>query len=349
MRSKKIGIIGHFGGDKPFFDGQTIKTKNLRNILQEQREESLFCVDTYLNNGHKVKLMLKTLQCLVSCKTVFILLSENGMKFYLPFLHYVNKVFRCRIFHYIIGSELLAMVEADPRLVKHLNAVEVNWFEYDSGTEFLQSKGVKNAVTLPNCKNLQAVQLDEIKPYTDDVLRFCTFSRVMPEKGITEAILTAAKINAQYGKQLVTVDIYGMVEPSYNETFEKLLEENPRAAAYRGAVDSRKSVEVLKDYFALLFPTSWPGEGFPGTILDTFASALPVIASDWNANKELLDHKRTGLLYPREGMENLEAAMLWAIENKAEMDAMRSACRQEYDQYTPEQIGAKICAAIDQK
>ncbi len=344
---KQIGIIGHFGGNKEFFDGQTIKTKNLKEILSDRRSESIFCVDTYLNNDHKMELLGQTIKCLFLCDRIFILLSENGMKFYLPFLYYVNKLFRRRIFHYIIGSELLTLVEQDPKLVKYLNALEVNWFEYASGTEFLQSRGVDNVVTLPNCKKLRAVAPDMVMPFTETPLRFCTFSRVMPEKGITKAIQTIVAINQKYGKTVATVDIYGVVEDSYQEAFSLLLKEHPESAAYRGIVDSKKSVEVLKNYYALLFPTSWPGEGFPGTVLDAFASGIPVIASDWNANKELITHKQTGLLYPREGMEDLESAVRWAMEHTAEMNTMRKLCREEFEKYTPEQIGTVICSALD--
>ena len=145
----RVGIIGHFGGQNIFYDGQTVKTKNLKKLVQEYGGFDTYCVDTYLNRTNKIKLLLKTFSCLLKCKKIFILLSENGMGFYLPFLYKINKIFKRKIFHYIIGSELLKMVEENPKLVKYLNALEVNWFEYESGKIFLQERVLR---TLKFCQ-----------------------------------------------------------------------------------------------------------------------------------------------------------------------------------------------------
>ena len=352
MKKKKklVGIIGHFGGPNVFYDGQTVKTKNLKKLVEEYGEFDTYCVDTYLNKTNKVKLLLKTFSCLFKCKKIFILLSENGMGFYLPFLHKVNKIFKRKIFHYIIGSEILKMVEDEPKLVKYLNSLTVNWFEYESGRIFLQEKGVTNVEVLPNCKILNALDIKQVKNYkADEQLKFCTISRVMPEKGITDAILTVDKINREKGKIVATLDVYGPLEDSYKEEFNKLCADYESCVSYKGMADSAKSVEVLKDYFALLFPTRWKGEGFPGTILDAFASGVPVIASDWNANKELLTHGKTGMLYPSKEFNELFDAVKWSVENVEQMIQMRINCREEYEKYTPESVGNVIIKALNKE
>lgn len=339
---KKIGVVGHFGGTEAFFDGQTVKTKNLEAMLVENGLET-YRVDTYYFKKNPIFLLLKTLKCLFTCKNIVILLSVNGMNFYLPFLHYVNKIFHRNIFHDIIGSELLEMVKNKPRLVKYLNSLNANWFEYGSGVEFLKAQGVNNALVLPNCKNLEPVSLQEIDNYEVELpFKFCTFSRVMPEKGITEAIEVIAEINREHKTIIAQVDIYGPVEESYKTEFEALLVENKDIAKYCGLVDSSKSVKVLKNYYALLFPTRWAGEGFPGTILDALASGLPIIASDWNANKELIKDGQTGIVYPNKEIKDLKDAIKWAISNNEKMQNMRVRCRNDYDNYTPETISKRI-------
>jgi hypothetical protein len=54
-----------------------------------------------------------------------------------------------------------------------------------------------------------------------------------------------------------------------------------------GSVPTEQAVNVLKDYYMHLFPTTWSGEGFPGTFIDCYNAALPTIASDWAYNTEL--------------------------------------------------------------
>lgn len=61
-------------------------------------------------------------------------------------------------------------------------------------------------------------------------------------------------------------------------------------------VPFNQSTEVLKNYDALLFPTYYEGEGFAGTIIDAFAAGLPVIASDWKYNSEIIKQGITGVI-----------------------------------------------------
>lgn len=344
---EKVGIIGRFGVGHDFYDGQTVKTKNLAWLLEREQRFSIQKVDTYLFRRKNFKLMMDTLKCMLTCKHIFLLVSVNGMNFYLPFLYYLNKLTRKRIYHYIIGSELLDMVSKNPKLVKYLNALTVNWFEYNSGTCYLQDQGVTNAVTLSNFKLITPVV--QAVPYEseDGTYRFCTFSRVMEEKGITEAILAVKDINELYGKTIVSLDIYGPLEESYRKTFQQLLEENPGYIRYMGTTDSTQSVSVLKDYYCLLFPTHWVGEGVPGTLIDAFASGIPVIASDWNANKELLQDGKQGILYPNGKQQTLKDAVHWAVNNPTEMNHMRVESRAEFNAYTPEAILTTILRKME--
>lgn len=342
----KVGVIGKIGTNDQC-DGQTVKTRNLMNLLNSTGCVSLRKADTWYFKKNKWKLMMDTMGCLIHCDHIFLMVSVNGMHFYLPFLFWVNKVFRRNIYHYVIGSELLEMVRNERQLVKYLNALSVNWFEYDSGTAFLKSKGITNVRTLPNFKMLTPV--DQVWPYDSEqgFFRFCTFSRVMEEKGITNAIETVARINNEHGKIIAKLDVYGPVESTYTQDFEGLLDAHQDCVNYCGVADSAASVDILKEYYALLFPTHWAGEGVPGTVIDAFASGLPVIASDWNANRELIHHHSQGLLYPEMDMSSLYDAVLWSISHPDEMSKMRVESRNEYTKYMPETILATILRQME--
>ena len=344
---RKIGVIGHFGGKEVFLDGQTVKTKNFCRMAEEHGY-TVFRVDTYLRAAHPFRLLLRTLRCMCFCRQIVILLSVNGMNFYLPFLYLVNSIFHCKIYHDIIGSELLAMVDENPRLVRYLNALTVNWFEYESGAAHLREKGVHNVEVLPNCKVLTPVSVASCSAprAAGGAMRFCTFSRVMEEKGITDAAESVAALAARGVP--CELDIYGAVDVAYRGTLELLLEKHAGTVRYCGTVDSEKSVQTLCDYDALLFPTRWSGEGFPGTVLDAFAAGLPVLASDHNADRELIEDGVCGLIYPGKHAKTLADAVLWAAENREALHAMRLACRKTYDLYTPEAVWAKISAKLEE-
>nr|MBR4280001.1 glycosyltransferase [Clostridia bacterium] len=333
-----------------YCDGQTVKTRNLAALLGKDKQTQIVKVDTYLNRQggfkNKIVLLLKSLSCLLRCNHIFLLVSEGGMRFYLPFLYYVNKVTRRRVYHYIIGSELLRLIDENPKLVKYLNALDVNWFEYESGTQYLREKGVANAETLANFKMITPVEAAVPYSAENGVFRFCTFSRVMEEKGITEAIKAVTNVNDAAGKTVATLDVYGPVDAGYADTFDRLLKENHSCVKYMGVADSGGSVEILKNYYALLFPTHWDGEGVPGTIIDAFASGLPVIASDWRANGELITAGVEGMIYPNADCEDLTQAVQRAVENAGTLAQMRPKSRAAFDQYTPETILQAIRAKM---
>lgn len=49
---------------------------------------------------------------------------------------------------------------------------------------------------------------------------------------------------------------------------------------------------MLRNYFALLFPTYFHGEGFAGCIIDAFFAGIPIIATDWLYNKDIVKDKK---------------------------------------------------------
>ena len=332
---KKVAIIGHFGGKENFLDGQTVKTKVLFEQLEKTGKYDLYKVDTYYKTHNPVKLLWQTLYCLIFYKDVFVLLSRGGMRIYFPMLYYATKIFHTRVYHDVIGGNLDTYVSTNPNYQKYLNSFKVNWVETQSLMTKLKRQQISNVEVLPNFKDLNSIPSSD---YGDEIYRFCTFSRVMKEKGIVTAVEVIKRINDEYGKIVCTLDIYGAIDEGYADSFSKLSEAFDKNVTYGGMIQFADSVAVLKNYFALLFPTFWDGEGFPGTILDAYASAIPVIASDWNYNRELVSHLKTGLVYPEDKMTDLYDAVKWAIEHRVEMNAMRKYCEDEYKKYLPDTV-----------
>jgi glycosyltransferase involved in cell wall biosynthesis len=86
----------------------------------------------------------------------------------------------------------------------------------------------------------------------------------------------------------------------------------------------------------MVVPSVWY-EGFPRTIIEAFASGVPVIASRLGSLAEVVDDGRTGLLFNPGDDQDLAAKLAWAQAHPAEMVRMGQAARQEYEnRYTPE-------------
>ncbi len=333
---KKIAILGHFGGNEEFLDGQTVKTKILYDELSAQTEWNIQKLDTYWKNKKPIRLVISTLWALILRKDIIVLLSISGMKTFFPILSFFSRHWNVRVFHDVIGGNLDKYVAKYPKFRGYLNSFTENWVETETLKKGLEKGGVHNCEVVPNFKRLTITKLEESPKPCGEPYRFCTFSRVMKEKGIETAINAVEQINNDNGRQLCTLDIYGVVDRTYQDDFDRIMSKSTDAIHYCGVVPYNESVETIKDYFALLFPTFWDGEGFPGTIVDAFSAGLPVIASDWNSNGEIVNDGKNGILYPGNIAESLKQAMVYLIENSEQMMALKKQCIADAQKYQPE-------------
>lgn len=343
-KNKKVGIIGHFGGNENILDGQTIKTKILYDELSKTSNWSIIKADTYYKKKNPIRLVLETIKVLFSTKDIIVLLSGNGMKFYFPLLSVCSKLFGHRIYHDVIGGNLDSYVENNPKFKKYLSSFVVNWVETNSMKMSLEKRNIQNCEVMPNFKRLNIVKVQENvynEPY-----RFCIFSRVMKEKGIEDAISAINEINCESKTTKCELDIYGRIDDTYKERFEKIMKNCTSSIKYKGTVPFDKSAETLKDYYALLFPTYWHGEGFPGTIVDAFAASLPVIATDWSCNGEIIINKENGILYPNSEIPDLKTAINWLVSSSDVMSIMKRKCTENAIKYQPDMYIKRIIERI---
>ena len=84
-------------------------------------------------------------------------------------------------------------------------------------------------------------------------------------------------------------------------------------------------------------------EGFPRTIVEAFASGVPVIASRLGSLAEVVTDGKTGLLFNPGDDEDLATKLAWAEAHPQEMIRMGQAAREEYEaRYTPERNCAEL-------
>ena len=87
----------------------------------------------------------------------------------------------------------------------------------------------------------------------------------------------------------------------------------------------------------MLFPTYWYGEGFPGIVIDAYIAGVPLIASDWNMNTEVITEK-TGVIIPPKDEEALCIAMKNCILGRYDLSAMKRNCLNEAKKYDNKKI-----------
>lgn len=88
--------------------------------------------------------------------------------------------------------------------------------------------------------------------------------------------------------------------------------------------------EVLGDAAFLVFPSEWY-ETFGRVAIEAFAKGTPVLASNIGAIAELVDHKRTGLLFRPGDPTDLATQINWLLAHPQILDQMRQEARTEFE------------------
>jgi glycosyltransferase involved in cell wall biosynthesis len=183
----------------------------------------------------------------------------------------------------------------------------------------LNSNGLStNVRVLPNFKPMLPYFGQPDRFHKFPPLRCVVISRICKEKGIVD-IFKALELCPEAS---IRIDLFGPVDPTFRVEFQACLDLDSRVQ-YKGYLDLMNnkvaSYRRLASYHVLLFPTHWVGEGFPGVVLDAYLAGLPVIATDWNMNQEVVISGKTGWLIPSNNPEALADAIQQALSSPSDL------------------------------
>ena len=334
---KKVSVIGLFCTGRDVSDGQSIKTRILVQELEKSlSEDNVNRIDTYGWKRHPFKLFSKSITAVRKSENVIFMTDEGGIKIFPWLLLGANVLFHRRLHYVVIGGWLVPFLKKHKFLAACLKKFNMIFVETRSMHAGLGELGFSNVCLMPNFKNICPVEEKQLMMTHQEPYSFCTFSRVMKEKGIEDAVKAIESVNNKYGRTVCTLDIYGAIDSEQNEWFENLSATFSSAICYRGVAPYDQSVDILKNYFALLFPTSYIKEGIPGTIIDAYAAGLPVIASRWSGFVDMVDDGITGIGYPWLENERLEQIVEDVVLNPQRILDMKKNCLKKVAIYMPE-------------
>lgn len=327
----KILFIGGCGHGKPTTNGVAAKNYYLLSRLKELSTD----VKTVDTDGWKRNPLILLRLCLLLSffRKHKIVISLNTPSAY-KFICVANKLFsRRRLCYFVIGGVLADYMREGKVQLQPYKCVD--WFLVESlqMKEQMKELGFSNVIHLPNFKHID--YMPDKRPHSSaEATRFVFLSRIIPEKGCNYIFDALDILNAQGMAEHISVDFYGTIDDSYQQVFSQKVAAAPNAE-YKGFLDLRKTenYDILADYDAMLFPTYWPGEGFPGIIVDAFIASLPVIATDWAHNREIIEHQQTGIIIPPHSPEALAQQMHHLANAPMEISRMSQNCRDKAKLY----------------
>lgn len=339
----KVGICGFFGEGPEFSGGQPVRTKMIIQMLtREFGDSEVVTVNTYKWKNNPLRLLFRCYHLNNKCKNILLITTYNGIEHFSKVFLVMNKFFKRKLHFVVIGSYLVEKLKEDNKLKNRLKKFDYIYVQSKIMVNRLNDLGLMNVKLLHNFRQNEIVDEKDFVFFQEKPFKLATFSRISKEKGIEEAIEAVSQVNKYFNKEICVLDIYGIPDSNYLETFNEIKERFSSYIRYKGIVDSQKSVNVLKDYFLVLFPTYYQGEGFAGTILDSLCAGVPILATDWNYNSEFVDDYKTGILFRTRDTDDLIAKLKWCIENPDNINEMKQNCISKAKKYKPEIVIKKL-------
>lgn len=345
---KKIGLIGYLGYsiENPIIGGQMTKTRGIyQELKRKYGNDNIEIIDTSNWKSEKISIVFAMLRIAMKCDPIIIMPNKNGIKIILPFFSMLKSLYNYSIAYPVVGGWLTNSLKKHIYLCKAIKKVDYILPETKQlQKELLEFTDVKIDV-MPIFSTRIPVNKEQINVQWDGIKKFCIFSRITPEKGIDEAIKALRIINKN--AIIAHLDIWGPIDHDYEEHYMKLFANYNEFVTYKGVLSLNDSLQELSEYYMMLFPTYYPGEGFPTTICESFMAGLPVIASDWRFNRELITDGENGFLIPVHDINMLSEKILLCINNKEMIITMKYKALKYSKKFKPELVMSELFTWIN--
>ncbi len=338
MNKKLITVIGNAAPGQKVYSGQIAKVRDYCFYLKKHFDEkNVDVVDTGIWKKNLLIVVWNLFCACANSKNIVLMLCGNGRKTILPLVVLMKRIFKYRIFFPAIG-DVQSVYSKEPILRRCLWNMDGIYLETNQMVEFFLNQGYKNVKFMPVYSNRKYKGEFEFPDKYDEPIKLCTYSRVCAEKGISDAIDAAAEVNRREGRQVCTLDIYGSPIGSYRKEFNTKLQNAGGCVFERSLLTDEDAINTLADHYLMLFPTWWKGEGFPIALIECFKAGLPIIATDWNFNAEIIHDNITGRIYPPHDNESLVNIIISLIKDQKKVIEMKKNCITEAKKFEPEKI-----------
>lgn len=308
MKKDSVFIIGAFGYKNNNLGGQTVKTRNIYEVLIKSFDVKYFDTDDLKYKPYLIfNLLLKSL----IHKNIFYVGGQASLKSFFPILILLAKIRRSSIVYVTVGGWLYDFLVTNNGLYVHLIKqcksvlVETKFLKNN-----LESLGLECVSLIPNFRLFS--HYPECTERKDKTIRMVFMARVVKEKGI---YLIFDLIEKLKGKINFTITFYGPLDESDRLEFTNKIKANEGYASYKGALSPDSIHSTLVNFDVLLLPTFHPGEGFPGTIVDAYISGIPVLTTRWKQIPEFIDEGKTGFLIDYDVDQLYEKVILLASDS----------------------------------
>lgn len=200
---------------------------------------------------------------------------------------------------------------------------------------------------LPNLRPLPDLpSLSDEDHNLNDGLKLVYVGRIKESKGIEIMIESVRDLNRRHPK--TQLDIFGsfLKHDQYESKFKKRVKDSENIS-FNGPLPNGEVIFKMSEYDVLLFPTYYEGEGFPGVIVEAFMASVPVIATNWKYNNEIITPYVNGLLCEPKSVQSLVEQINWLYNHPSKLTEMKRNAREEATQYSVETVTNRLLTILE--
>lgn len=180
-------------------------------------------------------------------------------------------------------------------LRKTILNTELAFYETKYQCSFFQKINAHEVCFMSNCRPL--IQTSK-PPLSVKPKRFLFIGQIIKEKGIHLLIEAFSKL---HGEMDVELNVYGNNRNQYRSRSANIF--------FHAPVPNTEIYDIIRENDVLVLPSNYPGEGYPGVIIEAFMMNKPVIATVLDGIKELVEDGVNGLLIEPENVGQLMDAI----------------------------------------
>ena len=176
-----------------------------------------------------------------------------------------------------------------------IRAASLFLVETQSSVRQAREEGLSTPEWFPNSRPLPAPSTLRSRSRCK---RWVYVGQIRPMKGMEILKQAAERLSEDVQIDLIGGFWDGMSERDFEES----------RLNYRGVIEPEEMIAALQQYDALVLPTLYDSEGYPGVILEAYAAGIPVVASRVGGIPEIVSSE-AGILVEKGNVEELAAAM----------------------------------------
>jgi glycosyltransferase involved in cell wall biosynthesis len=306
LKRKNTVVFGNYGYKTNQLDGQTMELRQMEELLKINNVPNVINRDISLISNKPLK-VLELVWQIIRAKQVFYFAAQRNLRVLFPIMYYLTKIFGVKLHYFAVGGWLAEYLDKLPWHVRRLKKISGVYVELEAMVQKLENKfKFENASHFPNFRIFPKEELIKLANHNVDEIHCVYMARVTRTKGVfylfeLEKLIEKHK---DFDNIKVTIDIYGMINSTETDLFKDHLKKSVMIS-YKGVLEPEEIYTTLTKYSFMLFPTFYPGEGLPGTIIDSYICRLPILASDWKYNGELIDDYETGILHRPKDLQSM--------------------------------------------